>query len=59
MEQHSSFIHTGFKHTMAQHQNDGNFHLVLDRIEYASAIKPVALPKLMKMKLIWRVLETT
>ena len=50
MEQESSFIHTGIKHTRIDDKKSGKFHYVLDQIEYASAIKPVDLPELIRMK---------
>ena len=50
MEQESSFIHTGIKHTRVQDKESGKFHYILDQIEYASASKPVTLPELIRMK---------
>ena len=47
MEQESSFIHTGIRHTKVQKTFDPKFHYVLDQNEYASAINPVMLPELM------------
>ena len=50
MEQEASFIHTGIKHTRIDNKLSGKFHYILDQIEYASAIKPVDLPELIRMK---------
>ena len=50
MLQDGAFIHTGIKHTKVQDKNEPKFHYVLDQNEYASAIHPVTLPELMKMK---------
>ena len=50
MEQESSFSHTGIKHTRVQDKESGKFHYILDQIEYASAIKPVTLPELIRLK---------
>ena len=50
MEQESSYIHTGIKHTRVEDKGARNFHYILDQNEYASAIHPVTLPELMKLK---------
>ena len=50
MEQQSSFIHTGINHTRVQQKDPSEFYYILDPIEYASAIQPVTLPELMKLK---------
>ena len=50
MEQESSFSYTGINHTRIQDKDGHEFHYVLDHTEHASAIHPVTLPELMKMK---------
>ena len=61
MEQEKEFIHIGIKHTRvdesggvgsssAAASSRGEFHYVLDQNDYASAIKPVSVPELMKAK---------
>ena len=57
MEQNNEFIHTGIQHTRIEeghspvggpNSSTNEFKYVLDQNDYASAIKPVSLPELMK-----------
>ena len=50
MLQDETFIHTGIQHTKVKDGNGPTFKYILDQNEYASAINPVAIPELMKMK---------
>ena len=50
MSQEEVFIHTGIRHSRIQEKNESDFYFTLDQNEYASAIKPVTLPDLMKLK---------
>mgnify|MGYP001443369332 CR=1 FL=1 len=50
MLQDNSFIHTGIRRTNFQENDKSTSHYTLDQNEYASAIHPVTLPELMKMK---------
>ena len=50
MLQDDTFIHTGIRHTRTQTKGKPTVHYILDQNEYASAIHPVTLPELMKLK---------